>query len=95
MNFDILQNTKQNNFGHHGYDVVYFHSTVLFIDVCVAFDIVDYLKLINMRIKMEDFSVRVQAMQGFIVKSKIILGQMAFDHPAVQKVKFGKKQLMF
>ena len=95
MNFDILQNTKQNNFGHHGYDVVYFHSTVLFIDVCVAYDIVDHLKLINMRIKMEDFSVRVRAMQGFIVKSKIILGQLAFNQPAVQKVKFGKKQLMF
>ena len=85
MNFDILQNTKQNNFGHHGYDVVYFHSTVLFIDVCVAYDIVDHLKLINMRIKM----------QGFIVKSKIILGQLAFNQPAVQKVKFGKNQLMF
>ena len=67
----------------------------MIIDVCAAFDIVDHLKLINMRIKMEDFSVRVRAMQGFIVKSKIILGQLAFDQPAVQKVKFGKNQLMF
>ena len=67
----------------------------MIIDVCVAYDIVDHLKLINMRIKMEDFSVRVRAMQGFIVKSKIILGQLAFDQPAVQKVKFGKNQLMF
>ena len=58
----------------------------MIIDVCAAYDIVDHLKLINMRIKMEDFSVRVQAMQGFIVKSKIILGQLAFDQPAVQKV---------
>ena len=91
MNFDILQNTKQNNFGHHGYDVVYFHSTVLFIDVCVAYDIVDHLKLINMRIKMEDFSVRVRAMQGFIVKSKIILGQLAFDQPVVPNSKIWKK----
>ena len=48
-----------------------------------------------MRIEMEDFSVCVRAMQGFIVKSKIILGQLAFDQPAVQKVKFGKNQLMF
>ena len=63
----------------------------MIIDVCAAYDIVDHLKLINMRIKMEDFSVRVRAMQGFIVKSKIILGQLAFDQPAVQKVKFGKK----
>ena len=67
----------------------------MIIDVCAAYDIVDHLKLINMRIKMEDFSVHVRAMQGFIVKSKIILGQLAFDQPAVQKVKFGKKQLMF
>ena len=35
--------------------------------------------------------MRARAMQGFIVKSKIILGQLAFDQPAVQKVKFGKK----
>ena len=67
----------------------------MIIDVCAAYDIVDHLKLINMRIKMEDFSVRVRAMQGFIVKSKIILGQLAFNQPAVQKVKFGKNQLMF
>ena len=59
----------------------------MIIDVCVAYDIVDHLKLINMSIKMEDFSMRVRAMQGFIVKSKIILGQLAFDQPAVQKVK--------
>ena len=44
---------------------------------------------------MEDLSVRVWARQGFIVKPKIILGQLAFDQPAVQKVKFGKNQLMF
>ena len=67
----------------------------MIIDVCAAFDKVDHLKLINMRIKMEDFSVRVRAMQGFIVKSKMILGQLAFNQQAVQKVKFGKNQLMF
>ena len=61
----------------------------MIIDVCAAFDIVDLLKLINN--KMEDFSVRVRAMQGFIVKPKIIIGQLAFNQPAVQKVKFGKK----
>ena len=65
----------------------------MIIDECAAFDIVDHLKLINN--KMEDFSVRVRAMQGFIVKSKIILGQLAFNQPAVQKVKFGKNQFMF
>ena len=44
---------------------------------------------------MEDLSVRVRARQGFIVKPKIILEQLAFNQPAVWKVKFGKKQLMF
>ena len=44
---------------------------------------------------MEDFSVRVRAMQGFIVKSKMILGQLAFNQQAVKKVKFGETQLMF
>ena len=63
----------------------------MIIDVCVAYDIVDHLKLINMRIKMEDFSMRVRTMQGFIVKSKMILGQLAFNHQAVHKVEFGKK----
>ena len=67
----------------------------MLIDVCVAYDRVDHLKLIYMRIKMEDLSVRLWTMQGFILKSKMILVQLAFDQPAVQKVKFGKKQLMF
>ena len=67
----------------------------MIIDVCVAYDIVDHLKLINMRIKMEDFNVRVQTMQSFIVKSKMKLSQLAFGQPAVQKVKFGKNQLRF
>ena len=40
---------------------------------------------------MEDFTVPVRAMQGFIVNSKIILGQLAFDQPAVQKSKIWKK----
>ena len=62
----------------------------MIIDVCVAYDIVDHLKLINMRIKMEDFSVRVRARQGFIVKPKIILGQLAFNQPVVREVKFEK-----
>ena len=62
----------------------------MIIDVCAAYDIVDHLKLINMRIKMEGFSVHVQAMQGFIVKSKIILGQLAFDQPAVKKINLEK-----
>ena len=59
----------------------------MIIDVCAAYDIVDHLKLINMRIKMEDFSVRVRTMQSFIVKSKMKLSQLAFDQPAVQNVK--------
>ena len=65
----------------------------MIIDVCAAFDILDHLRLLNN--KMEDFSVRVRAMQVFIVKSKMILGQLAFNQQAVQKVKFGKNQLMF
>ena len=65
----------------------------MIIDVCAAFDIVDHLRLLNN--KMEDFSVRVRAMQVFIVKSKMILGQLAFNQQAVQKVKFGKNQLIF
>ena len=65
----------------------------MIIDVCAAFDILDHLRLLNN--KMEDISVRVRAMQVFIVKSKMILGQLAFNQQAVQKVKFGKKQLMF
>ena len=60
----------------------------MIIDVCVAYDIIDHLKLINMRIKMEDFSVRVRTMQGFIVKSKMKLSQLAFDQTVVQKVNF-------
>ena len=65
----------------------------MIIDVCAAFDILDHLRLLNN--KMEDLSVRARAMQGFIVKSKMILGQLAFNQQAVQKVKFGKNQLMF
>ena len=67
----------------------------MIIDVCAAYDIVDHLKLINMRIKMEDFSVRVRAMQGFIVKSKIILGQLAFDQPAVHILNFENQLNVF
>ena len=65
----------------------------MIIDVCAAFDILDHLRLLNN--KMEDLSVRARAMQAFIVKSNMILGQLAFNHQAVHKVKFGKKQLMF
>ena len=65
----------------------------MIIDVCAAFDILDHLRLLNN--KMEDLSMRARAMQGFIVKSKMILGQLAFNQQAVQKVKFGKNQLMF
>ena len=57
------------------------------IDVCVAYDRVDNLKLIYMRIKMEDLSVRLRTMQGFILKSKMKLSELAFDQPAVQNVK--------
>ena len=57
------------------------------IDVCVAYDRVDHLKLIYMRIKMEDLSVRLRTMQGFILKSKMKLSELAFDQPAVQNVK--------
>ena len=61
----------------------------MIIDVCAAFDILDHLRLLNN--KMEDLSMRARAMQAFIVKSKMILGQLAFNQQAVQKVKFGKK----
>ena len=63
----------------------------MIIDVCVAYDIVDHLKLINMRIKMEDFSVRVRTMQSFILKSKMKLSQLALDQLTVQKSKIWKK----
>ena len=44
---------------------------------------------------MEDFSVCVRAMQGFIVKSKIILGQLAFDQPAVHILNFENQLNVF
>ena len=63
----------------------------MIIDVCVAYDIVDHLKLINMRIKMEDLSVRLRTRQGFILKSKLKLSQLVLDQLTVQKSKIWKK----
>ena len=63
----------------------------MLIDVCVAYDRVDHLKLIYMRIKMEDLSVRLQTRQGFILKSKMKLSQLALDQLTVQKSKIWKK----
>ena len=61
------------------------------IDVCVAYDRVDHLKLIYMRIKMEDLSVRLRTRQGFILKSKMKLSQLVLDQLTVQKSKIWKK----
>ena len=65
----------------------------MIIDVCAAVDVLDHLILLKN--KMEDLSVRVRAMQAFIVKSNMILGSVGIQPPSCPQVKFGKKQLMF